>query len=49
LRGGSSLQDDLLVSAALAAVLDGLEWAITGPGWVVTRGDLLKEMDREGY
>ena len=46
---GELLHDDLLVSAALVAVLDGLEWAITGPVMIVPRGDPLSEMDREGY
>ena len=46
---GELLHDDLLVSAALVAVLDGLEWSVSGPALVVPRADPLSEMDREGF
>jgi hypothetical protein len=48
-KSGELLHDDLLTSAALVAVLDGLEWAVSGPGWVLPRGDPLAEMDSEGF
>jgi hypothetical protein len=48
-ESGELLHDDLLISAALVAVLDGLDWALTMPGWVVPRRDPLVEMDREGF
>ena len=46
---GELLHDDLLMSAALVAVLDAQQWAITGPAWIVPRSDPLSEMDREGF
>jgi hypothetical protein len=46
---GELLHDDLLMSAALVAVLDAQQWAITGPAWIVPRPDPLTEMDREGF
>jgi hypothetical protein len=46
---GELLHDDLLMSAALVAVLDGQEWAVTGPALIVPRADPLNEMDREGF
>jgi hypothetical protein len=46
---GELLHDDLLMSAALVAVLDAQQWAITGPAWIVSRADPLSEMDREGF
>jgi hypothetical protein len=46
---GELLHDDLLMSAALVAELDNIEWAVTGPALVVEREDPLSEMDREGF
>jgi hypothetical protein len=46
---GLPVHDDWVVSAALAAALDGQDWASRGPALVVTRADPLAEMDREGY
>ncbi|MCL4562309.1 MAG: hypothetical protein M1281_17065 [Chloroflexi bacterium] len=46
---GELLHDDLLVSAALCARLDELEWAAPGGAAVVRRGDPLAEMDREKF
>jgi hypothetical protein len=46
---GQLLHDDLLLSAALVAVLDEQDWAVTGPALVVPRGDPLSEMDGEGF
>ncbi len=43
---GELLHDDLVISAALAAVLDGLKWEAAGPAMVVRAKDPLKEMDR---
>jgi hypothetical protein len=45
---GDYLHDDLVLSAALCAVLDAQRWAISGPTLVVQRTDPLKELDR-GY
>lgn len=46
---GDLLHDDLLLSAALCAVLDNQDWAITGPVMIIPGIDPLSEMDREGY
>ena len=46
--GGEYIHDDLVLSAALCAVLDGQEWAISGPSLIVHRLDPLAELDR-GY
>jgi hypothetical protein len=47
---GELLHDDLLISAALCAVLDEQDWPAPGLGTlVVRRGDVLKTIDREGY
>jgi hypothetical protein len=46
---GDLLHDDLLLSAALCAQLDNLDWALTGPAMIVPRLDPLAEMDREGF
>jgi hypothetical protein len=37
--------DDLLISAALAAVLDRQDWPTTGASGVVARRDALEEID----
>jgi len=42
---GELLHDDLLISAALATVLDGLPWAASGPAGIVRARDPLEEMD----
>lgn len=41
--------DDLLISAALVAVLDEQEWPGVGAAAVVERGDELEEIDREAW
>jgi hypothetical protein len=46
---GELLHDDLLLSAALVAVLDGQDWAISGPVMIVQGVDPLDAMDREGF
>ncbi len=43
---GETLHDDLVMSAALAGVLDGLKWETAGPAMIVKAGDPLKEMDK---
>ena len=43
---GEKIHDDLVLSAALASVLDGLEWSAGGPAVVARRVDPLKELDR---
>ena len=45
---GDFIHDDLILSAALCAVLDGQEWAVTGPALVVQGVDPLKDLDH-GY
>jgi hypothetical protein len=45
---GEFIHDDLVLSAALCAVLDTQDWAISGPALVVQRADPLKELDH-GY
>jgi len=37
--------DDLLVSASLTAILDGLEWTTTGESALIQRRDALEEID----
>lgn len=49
LETGAWLHDDWILSAALAAVLDGQVWSSPAPALVVPRPDPLEEMDREGY
>jgi hypothetical protein len=44
---GLPLHDDLLISAALCAVLDGQPWPQAGGTMVVVRRDPLEEMERE--
>jgi hypothetical protein len=43
---GELLHDDLVTSAALAGVLDGLKWEVGGQTLVVKASDPLKEMDK---
>ena len=45
---GEFIHDDLVLSAALCAVLDGQEWAVSGPTLIAQRADPLKELDH-GY
>lgn len=46
---GELLHDDLVVSAALAVILDQQSWNTGGPSLVVPRRDPLAEMDEEGW
>jgi hypothetical protein len=46
--GGEFIHDDLVLSAALCAVLDEQEWAISGPALVVQRKDPIDELSK-GY
>lgn len=43
---GELVHDDLVISAALCAVLDEIEWSIGGPALVIPGRDPLKDMDR---
>jgi hypothetical protein len=47
--GGEVLHDDLLLSAALCAVLDGQNWYSGGGALIAPRPDPLEQMDREGF
>jgi hypothetical protein len=47
-QGGGTIHDDLLLSAALVGVLDGLEWGVSGEVVVIRREDPLAEMG-EGF
>jgi hypothetical protein len=46
---GEPVHDDLLLSAALCANLDGLDWSSTGAPLVVPAADPLEAMDGEGF
>ena len=46
---GEVIHDDWIMSAALCAVLDGLEWSISAPPLLVQAADPLQQMDREGF
>jgi hypothetical protein len=46
LSTGELVHDDLIVSAALAAVLDDRAWGMAGPVLVAARLDPLQEIDR---
>ena len=46
---GDLVHDDVLISAALCAVLDDQEWAVLGAPVVISKGDPLLEIDQEGY
>ena len=46
---GEVLHDDWVLSAALAAALDGQSWGIHAPALVVRRPDPLAEIDRGGF
>jgi hypothetical protein len=41
---GEYIHDDLVLSSALCAVLDSLEWSISGPSLIVQTTDPLKEL-----
>ncbi len=46
---GELLHDDLLLSAALVAVLDAQEWPLLGAPAIIPRADPLAEMDASGF
>jgi len=46
---GDLVHDDVLISAALCAVLDDQEWAVLGAPVVIRKADPLLEIDGEGY
>jgi hypothetical protein len=46
---GELVHDDLLLSAALCAVLDDQSWSLPGMTAVISRADPLREMEREGF
>jgi hypothetical protein len=46
---GEPVHDDLLLSAALVGVLDGLDWSLGGAPLVVPGADPLQEIDAEGF
>jgi hypothetical protein len=46
---GQLLHDDLLLSAALCAVLDGQSWPVLGAPAIVHRADPLAEIDGSGF
>jgi hypothetical protein len=46
---GDLVHDDLVISAALCAVLDDQEWSMGGAPVIIERSDPLLEMDREGF
>ncbi len=43
---GELVHDDLVLSAALVAILDEQEWGLAGPALIVTAVDPMFEMDR---
>jgi hypothetical protein len=43
---GKVVHDDLILSAALVTVLDGLDWAVTSPAYIIQAKDPLLEMNR---
>jgi hypothetical protein len=49
LATGELVHDDLVLSAALVAVLDEQEWYVTGKPLIVRRRDPLEEMDEIGF
>ena len=46
---GKLVHDDWILSAALASVLDGLDWSISAAPVIMKRIDPILEMDREGF
>jgi hypothetical protein len=47
--GGEPVHDDLLLSAALCAWLDGLDWSASGAPLLVQGADPLEEIDSGGF
>ena len=45
---GETLHDDFVMSAALSAVLDGLEWTSVGESAIIHVHDVLEDLDRRG-
>lgn len=48
-QSGERLHDDLLISAALCAVLDQFDWSASGESRLIERRDPLEEIDRGGF
>jgi len=46
---GELVHDDLLISAALVAVLDQQDWSASGPTFVIQAKDPLDDIDNEGF
>ena len=46
---GEFVHDDLVLSAALAAVLDRCQWSSNAPALVVPSRDPLRDIDRQGF
>ena len=46
---GEYVHDDLVISAALCAVLDGENWSVSGSPLVVPADDPIRMMDKEGF
>ncbi len=46
---GELVHDDLVLSAALAAVLDCQEWSAGGPAGIIKAVDPLQDMDRRRF
>jgi len=43
---GDLVHDDLLISAAMCAVLDGEDWSVSAPAFVIQANDPLADLDR---
>ena len=43
---GNLVHDDLLISAAMVAVLDSQDWTVSGPTLIIKSTDPLKELDK---
>jgi len=43
---GELVHDDLLISAAMCAVLDDKEWFVSLPPFIIEADDPLKELDQ---
>jgi hypothetical protein len=46
---GTLVHDDLLISAALCAVLDKMDWSVSGSATLIQREDPLSEIDKGGF
>ena len=46
---GALVHDDLLISAALCAVLDKVDWSVSGSATLIQREDPLSEIDKGGF